>query len=106
MNNEFYIEVSIYQLKSDVAEADFLTLSDQVSADFVNFEGFQHRDLMRSEDNQWVDLVYWQDKESAKANEAALYANPIINDLMNMLDTEMMVFTHVHPVKRYESQTQ
>lgn len=101
MNEETYIEVSVYQLNADIEEADFLETSEQVSEVFRKHVGFQHRDLMRSNDKQWVDMIYWENETTAKASEEALYASPVINTLMSMLNTETMVFTHVHPVKRY-----
>jgi hypothetical protein len=98
MSNKPYVEVALYKLKSEVAEAQFLAVSEAATGVFAKLAGFERRELMKSEDGRWVDLVYWQSRELAKQAEPTIYHDPTIAKVMEILDTESMVFTHAEPV--------
>ena len=100
MSNKHYVEVALYQLKSDVEEGHFLDVSDEATHVYRKLDGFVRRKLMKSEDDKWVDLVYWQNRDVAKQAEPIIYHDATIAKVMAVLDTESMIFTHAEPVRQ------
>jgi hypothetical protein len=100
VSNNPYVEVALYQLKSGIEEAQFLAVSDEATGVYRKLSGFVRRELMKSEDGKWVDLVYWQNRDLAKKAEPMIYHDPTIANVMAVLDTETMIFTHAEPVRQ------
>jgi hypothetical protein len=101
MSDKHYIEVALYTVKNDVEETRFLAVSDAVSEVYRKLSGFVRRELMKSEDGKWVDIVYWQNRELAKQAEAVIYQDAMIAEVMGLINAETMVFTHVEPFRQY-----
>lgn len=100
MSIQHYAEVAFYQLKSGIDDAQFLSISDEATDVYRKLPGFVRRELMKSEDGNWVDLVYWQDRDVAKLAEPTLYSDATIARVMAVLDTETMIFTHALTVRQ------
>jgi hypothetical protein len=101
MSDQHYIEVALYSVKREVKEAQFLRISDAAAEVYRKLEGFVRRELMKSDDGKWVDMVYWQNREVAKRAEPVLYQDTTIAEVMGLIDTDTMVFTHVEPFRQY-----
>lgn len=99
MSERQYIEVALYTVKGE--EAKFLSVSDDANEVYRKLEGFVRRELMKSDDGKWVDMVYWQNRALAKQAEDILYHDATIAEVMGLIDTETMVFTHVEPFRQY-----
>ena len=99
MSTQQYVEVSIYTLNESIATEDFLAKSNEVEAFFSTLDGFDRRELMTNDNGQWVDLTYWSTKAQAKSAEPLIYESPLVEEVMQMLNEDDMVFTHVSPVK-------
>jgi hypothetical protein len=101
MSERQYIEVALYTLKNGVEEAKFLVVSDTASEVYRKLGGFVRREHMKSDDGKWVDMVYWQNRDIAKQAEPVLYQDATIAEVMGLIDTDTMVFTHVEPFRQY-----
>lgn len=98
-----YIEVAVYRLKPNVTVEQFLETADENLAAFRQLKGFLHRELVGSEDGQWLDLVYYESREAAEAAEPILSAAPTIQTIMGMLDMENGQWFHATAVRHYSS---
>lgn len=67
MNHASYIEWAPFRLKPGVSEEDFLRASEALQEDFIDHQpGFVRRELLKGAGREWVDLVYWEDREAAE----------------------------------------
>ncbi|WP_408010009.1 hypothetical protein ACJROX_06875 [Pseudalkalibacillus sp. A8] len=67
MNYPKVVELVIFKLKEGVQVDDFINLSHKADQTLQSFSGFYTRTLFYSKTtDQWVDVVYWSDLESAK----------------------------------------
>ena len=71
------IEWAPFRAASGVSDAALLAESDALQRGFlVGQRGFVRRELLRGEDGQWIDLVYWEDQASADEAMRAANASP------------------------------
>jgi hypothetical protein len=60
------IEWAPFKLADGADEARLLRASDGLQTGFLaRREGFIRRELLKGQDGQWVDLVYWESEEAA-----------------------------------------
>jgi hypothetical protein len=60
------IEWAPFKLADAVDESRLLRAADAIQADFLAKQpGFIRRELLRGQDGQWVDLIYWESEEAA-----------------------------------------
>jgi len=100
VSNKHYVEVALYQLKNEIENSQFLAVSDEATDVYRKLPGFVRRELMKSEDGKWVDLVYWENREVAKQAEPTVYHDATIAKVMAVLNTETMIFIHAQPVRQ------
>ncbi len=72
--NEQAVEWAPFRLRANVAEAELLVASDAMQAGFLAAQkGFVRRELLRRDDRNFVDLVWWESHEvAAAAMQAAM----------------------------------
>ncbi len=62
------IEWAPFTLAAGADEASLLSASEALQSEFLSQQrGFLRRELLKGNDGQWVDLIYWEDAESANA---------------------------------------
>lgn len=59
MNNHPTVEIVQFRLKPGVSEADFLAANEPVQADLQKTSGYIRREMLRNDDGQYIDLVFW-----------------------------------------------
>ena len=68
MKDKQVIEWAAFRLKDGLNEAEFIAASDAMQADFLRTQkGFIKRELVKTADGQWADVVYWEDHADAQA---------------------------------------
>jgi len=61
------VEWAPFRLAEGVDEAALLAASAALQSEFVSKQnGFIKRELVKANDNQWVDIVYWNSLEDAE----------------------------------------
>lgn len=67
VSTEWIIEWAPFTLLDDKNESLLLKTSEDLQKNFLSKqEGFIKRELLKSSNNRWVDLVYWKNKETAE----------------------------------------
>lgn len=60
------VEWAPFRLREGVDEETLLECSERLQEEFLRGQpGFIRRELLRRDDREWVDLVYWADEQSA-----------------------------------------
>ena len=71
------IEWAPFRLIDSADEASLLRASDALQSGFLaNQPGFIRRELLKGEEGQWVDLVYWESEEAAAQAMQQAAASP------------------------------
>jgi hypothetical protein len=99
---ETVIEISEFKLITEVDANDFLKASDSVQVEFLEKQlGFINRELIRGDDNQWMDIVHWRSRE--EADEAAKQAmnNPVCLKFFSMMDPSNIRMSHFNHMRSY-----
>ncbi len=65
-------------------------------------KGFISRKISISEDNQFLDIVYWTDLESAKTASEKAMENPKTLEIFKIMDEKDMVFKHFSIFNEFE----
>ena len=61
------VEWAPFTVVEGVDEATLLAASNALQMDFLSKQpGFINRDLLKGNDNQWVDIVYWNSRDEAE----------------------------------------
>ena len=72
--NDHVLEFARFTLAEGVDETTFLAAADALQVDFLSRQkGFIKRDLVRSADHEWADVIYW---ESMGSVEQAMHEAP------------------------------
>lgn len=78
------IELVRFRLKQDKTAADWLKANEKIN-DWIKVQpGFRFRSLSETDDGEWIDMVYWENLEAAKAagakfgDEVAPTCEPLI----------------------------
>jgi hypothetical protein len=76
--NAIVVEWAPFRVKPGVDDQTLLERSAQLQEDFLRHQpGFVRRELLKGKDDEWVDLVYWADEESAHAIMSAVADSPV-----------------------------
>jgi len=64
------IELVRFRLKNDKTAADWLMANEKINDWIKKQPGFRFRSLSETDDGEWIDMVYWESLEAAKASGA------------------------------------
>jgi hypothetical protein len=84
-----------YALKSGVTESEFLAASEAVVPELATLEGFIRRELLKGEDQRWLDVVYWQTRANADRSEDTIQRLPACARCIAMMDFEGLTVAHL-----------
>jgi heme-degrading monooxygenase HmoA len=59
------IELVVFRIRRDIAEADFLRAASATSTFLSRCEGFIRRRLAKSDTDEWIDYVEWRSMADA-----------------------------------------
>ena len=81
------VEWAPFRLAPGVPEPTLLDASEALQRDFLAHQpGFLRRELLRADDGQWADLVYWADEASANGVIEAAGASPICHAYFHLME--------------------
>ena len=101
MSNTHTLEVALFRLKNGTDEEAFLTATDATNSALKSYGGFIRREVLKSEDGHWLDLVYWSSLEEALSAAEQIMSDPSCHPFLEMLDMESVTMLHLHPVRTY-----
>ena len=89
------LEIVIYKTKDGVSDADFIKAGADMEEHFAKKQkGFVRRTLAKSENGDWVDVVYWDTMDDAlKASEAAM-KSLVCAPMFGMVDDDSIKMYH------------
>ena len=89
------LELVQFKLISGKTDADLAATNESIS-EFLNEQnGFIYRSLSQREDGTYVDIVYWENLESAKAASEALMTDPRGQAMIALCDADSVSMEHL-----------
>jgi hypothetical protein len=96
------VEVSQFRLVPGTDEQAFLDAAETTQTGFLDEqEGFVGRDLLRTNDGSWMDIVRFQSAEAAQAAFEGFAGHPGVEAFESMLDRSSVSMTHWSVVKTW-----
>jgi GH15 family glucan-1,4-alpha-glucosidase len=95
------VEVVLFKLKPTTDEAAFLKAADAIMPDLRSMPGYLRRELLKGDDGQWLDVVYWRSLAEAQQAAQDLMQRPAVQPLFGMLDETTVTILHPHQARVY-----
>jgi hypothetical protein len=87
------IELVRFRLKQDKTAADWLKANEKIN-DWIKVQpGFRFRSLSETDDGEWIDMVYWESLEAAKAS-GAKFGDEVGPACEPLIDMTSVVVSH------------
>jgi hypothetical protein len=89
------VEVSQFRLVSGTDEHSFMEAVDETQSGFLSQQdGFISRDLLRSDDGLWMDIVRFETAEAARAAFESFNGHPAAAAFESMLEPDSVSMSH------------
>ena len=93
------VAISLFKLKTYADEPTFLETADRLLKEFLEQQrGFQNRLLLRGRDNQWADIVHWENQADADNAIERANSHPVYELYIQMMDEESVNLMHFEPI--------
>ena len=102
MNKSIILNVVMCKLNEGVQDADYLKASDAITTDMNNTKGFIRRELFKSTDGMWIDLVYWESLEDAHKFAEEFSKLPSAASFGTMIDAKTIALHHFEQMRSYK----
>lgn len=90
------IEMAQFRLNEHVSEQTFLAEAEKVQRAFLEKQkGYLDRELLKGEDEQWIDLLHWESMEEALAAAEAIWHEPSCQEFIQMLLPQSVHVSHL-----------
>ena len=95
------IEIALFRTKAGVSDERVLEVSDALQREVVAFDGYLGRQLCKSEDGQWADVVRWASEEAALEVAKAFETMACAQAFMEMEEPGSSRILLLRPVKEF-----
>ena len=103
MNESPIVELVLMKPKAAVDEAALVRAADDLMPFLHEVGGFIRRELLKTDDGQWVDLAYWNSLAEAQRAAETFVSTPVGQRLDSLLDETSITILHLHQVRTYNS---
>ncbi len=96
------IEIAQFKIKAGVSDAEVLTASQEAHDGFLTtYNGFLDRELLKSSDEEWIDIVRWETMEDAQKAMQNFMGHPSTKKFGEVIDPSSIKMMHCEVVKKY-----
>ena len=100
MQNATAVEMAPFELAAGVTSTQLLDASNQIEIGFLaNCEGYVARTLVKTGENAYMDIVYWQTMKDARAAAEKIFESPACQAYLGCIKMEEGVEPQI---KHYE----
>lgn len=93
-NGRPVIEVVVFSVNNGVTNNQLLLSAKNVSPLLRKFTGFKSRTIGQDEKGKWVDIVHWENMNSAMAASDAMMKNKSAIEFFSLIDQKGMSINH------------
>lgn len=98
----FIVELAEGRVKEGVAPQEYLQASDNLMADLRGLDGYIRRELWLGENGQFVDVVYWDNLESAQRAAEIFPSLPGAQPFEALLELSSLSMRHLEQIRVYD----
>jgi len=102
MTENLTIEMVQFRSLKGMDEKVFLDASDAMMTDLKKQRGFIDRELLKSEDDQWIDIVHWKSLGDAQLAARNVMSIPTCLTFFKMMDEGTVKMMHFRQVRKYK----
>lgn len=96
------VELAQFKAKPGVSDTQVITASDEAHQGFLAKQrGYSKRELLKSSNGTWVDIVHWESIEDAQAAMNSFMGHPSTQAFGGVIDPSTIVMMHLEIVKKY-----
>lgn len=88
------IEVVQFKTKKGISEKELMAAALAIEPVLEKLKGFIKRSFAKSQDDEWLDMVYWIDLESAEHPAEEVQKNDKCLAFFALIDEKTMRFKH------------
>ncbi len=88
---ETAVEIIQFRLIEDVDENEFLAASNIMMKELASFEGFISRELLKKDDVKWVDILYWENMDSALKAAESVFESSLCLEYFKYIKESSMI---------------
>ena len=104
--NTTVVEIVNFKLNAGVTAADLESTYDGINSFLQSQPGFLYRSLSHNEaDKSWIDIVYWENMDTAKAASEALMQDEEGKKMVAMCDMDSVSISHLPALTEAMSKT-
>lgn len=98
------VEITQFKLVDGVVEEAFLQDATNVQKGFLEKQaGYAGvRQLLKDQEGEWVDIVYWESLEDAQKAQEAAMGSEICMPMFHKIDPSSIKMLHLEQVKSWE----
>lgn len=98
MNNPV-IELIIFKTKAGISDEALKEAAAKTTGVLQKMDGFLRREFSATDTGeQWADIVYWKDMNSAKQAAKAFLQEPDTQEFIAMIDQQKMTILHLNSI--------
>ncbi|MEK7462868.1 MAG: antibiotic biosynthesis monooxygenase [Patescibacteria group bacterium] len=96
------IELAQFKMKVGVSEDEVLAASQEAQDGFLaKQKGYVSRELLKSSEGEWVDIVHWETMEDAQTAMNSFMGHPSTKKFGEVIDPSSIKMMHLEVVKKY-----
>lgn len=88
------MEVVVFNVKSNVTNQQVINSAKPIKEIMRGWDGFISRELVKVGQGKWIDIVHWENIESAKIAQQKAMENDVCLKFFNLIDEKQMQFYH------------
>ena len=87
-------EVVMFKLAAGASAAEFKLSAVTLEQELKKIPGYQQRSLLQSDTGEWIDIVSWNQLNTAKAAAMSLQENPTAQQFFSHIDPNSVAFNY------------
>lgn len=96
------IELAQFKAKLGVSDAQVLAASQEAHDGFLaKQKGYVSRELLKSSEGEWVDIVHWETMEDAQAAMNSFMVHQSTKKFGEVIDPSSIKMMHLEVAKKY-----
>lgn len=107
MNIQSTLELVSFKLKPEADDSQLADLQPEVNSFIKQQPGFYYRSLAKDTDGQYLDIVYWESEEKAKAASEKFMEQAWAEKMMSLIDESSINMRHIQNISEigYDSES-
>ena len=94
MNNSPVYEIVVFKANEGITPEQVIAGAQSIQPFLENYEGYISRQLIQTDDNQWVDFVTWEGLEQAHAAAEDIMKQPEAGQFMRVINPDSINMMH------------